>query len=67
MSSIVEIEAAIEKLPVHQLDELAVWLDNLRTRKDAPAPVESWLQRASGSALPGLTTAQVMALTREEE
>ena len=67
MSSILEIEAAIEKLPIHQLDELAVWLESLRVRRDAPAPVENWLLRASGKALPGLTTAQVMALTREVE
>ena len=30
MSTIAEIEAAIEKLPEPQVDELAVWLEKLR-------------------------------------
>jgi len=36
-------------------------------RRATPPPVESWLQRARGAALPGETTAKVMALTRGEE
>ncbi len=67
MSSIVEIENAIETLPAPQVDELAGWLETLRVRRATPAPVESWLQRAHGAALPGETTAKVMALTRGEE
>ena len=67
MSSIAEIENAIEKLPAPQVDELAGWLERLRVRRAAPPPVESWLQRARGAALPGETTAKVMALTRGEE
>jgi hypothetical protein len=67
MSSIVEIENAIEKLPAPQVDELAGWLETLRVRRATPAPVERWLQRARGAALPGETTEKVMALTRGEE
>ena len=67
MSSIAEIENAIEKLPAPQVDELAGWLEALRVRRAKPLPVESWLQRARGVALPGETTATVMALTRGEE
>ena len=67
MSSIAEIENAIEKLPAPQVDELAGWLQTLRVRRATPTPIESWLRRARGAALPGETTANVMALTRGEE
>ena len=67
MSNIDEIESAIEKLPTRQVEELAGWLEALRVKRATPPPVESWLQRARGAALPGETTAQVMTLTRGEE
>ena len=67
MSSIAEIENAIEKLPAPQVDELAGWLETLRVRRATTPPVESWLHHARGAALPGETTAKVMALTRGEE
>ena len=68
MSSIVEIESAIERLPAPQVEELADWLANLQEqRATAPPPVETWLQRARGAARPGETTAAVLALTRGEE
>ena len=67
MSSIAEIENAIEKLPAPLVDELAGWLETLRLRRATPPPVENWLKRARGAALPGETTAKVMALTRGEE
>lgn len=67
MSSIAEIENAIEKLPAPQVDELAGWLETLRVRRGTPPPVESWLQCARGAARPGETTGKIMALTRGEE
>jgi hypothetical protein len=67
MSTIAEIEAAIESLPEPQVDELATWLETLRLRRTSPPPVESWLSRAVGAAKPGVTTADVMTLTRGEE
>jgi hypothetical protein len=67
MNSIAEIEAAIEKLPDAQVDQLARWLQTLRQTRTTPPPVESWLQRARGVALPGVTTDDVMASTRGEE
>jgi len=67
MSGIAEIENAIEKLPAPQVDELAAWLEKLRTRRTTPAPVDFWLEGARGAALPGETTAKVMAKTRGEE
>jgi hypothetical protein len=67
MSTIAEIEAAIERLPAQQVDELARWLESLRAQRLTPPPVEEWLSRAIGAALPGVTTEGVMALTRGEE
>ncbi len=67
MSSIAEIEAAIEKLPAPQVDELAVWLETFRLRRPAAPLIESWLEQARGAATQGVTTAGVMALTRGEE
>ncbi|MEI6085832.1 MAG: hypothetical protein WCS70_16225 [Verrucomicrobiota bacterium] len=66
MSTIAEIEAAIEKLPEPQVDELAVWLEKLRVWRATPPPVETWLAHARGGARLGVTTADVMALTRGE-
>jgi hypothetical protein len=66
MSTIGEIEAAIEKLPDPQVNELAAWLEELRGRRTVPAPVEAWLSRARGGARPGATTTDVLALTRGE-
>lgn len=67
MSSIVEIESAIERLPAPQIEELAGWLANLRARRAKAPPVDTWLQRARGAALPGATTTAVQKLTRGEE
>lgn len=67
MNTITDIQAGIEELPAPQVDELAAWLETLRLRRATAAPLESWLERARGGALPGLTTASVMALTRGEE
>ena len=67
MSSIVEIEKAIEKLPDRQVDELVGWLEVFRGKRAKTLPVENWLERARGAARPGETTAKVMALSRGEE
>ena len=67
MSSIAEIETAIENLPAPQVDELVGWLEALRLKRATPPPVESRLARARGAAVPGETTAKIMALTRGEE
>ena len=67
MSTIAEIETAIANLPKPQVDELAAWLESFRTRRASPPPLESWLSRAVGAAKPGVTTADVMTLTRGEE
>ena len=67
MSSIAEIEAAIENLPRPQVDQLAQWLEAFRHRRATPPPVENWLEHARGAARPGINTDEVMALTRGEE
>ena len=67
MSTLTEIEAAIERLPTSQMDELALWLEMLRARRATPPQVENWLARARGAAVPGVTTANVLSLTRDEE
>lgn len=67
MSTIAEIETAIERLPAAQVEELAIWLEAYRARGAAPLAAEAWLERARGAALPDVTTADVMTLTRGEE
>ena len=67
MSTITEIESAIEQLPVPQVDELAIWLEAHRARRMVSLPAETWLKRARGAARPDVTTAEVMALTRGDE
>jgi hypothetical protein len=67
MSTIAEIEAAIQKLPDPQVEELARWFETLRLRRSSPPAPDTWLGRARGAALPGVTTANVMAFTRGEE
>ena len=47
MSTLSEIEAAIERLPAPQVDELALWLEQHRVRKPAAsAPEPDFLARA---------------------
>jgi hypothetical protein len=67
MSTVGEIEAAIENLPMPEVEELALWLEAYRVRGAAPLPAETWLKQARGAARPGVTTAEVMALTRGDE
>ena len=68
MSNVAEIEAAIAKLPHSQVEEVAQWLENFRQREAVPPQVvEDWLERASGAAIKGVTTEEIMKLTRGEE
>ncbi len=68
MSTIGEIETAIENLPLPQVEELALWLEAFRARGGAaPLPAETWLKQARGAARPGVTTTEAVALTRGDE
>ncbi len=67
MSTIGEIKTAIENLPLPEVEELALWLEAFRARGTAPLAAEAWLKQARGAARPGVTTAEVMALTRGDE
>ena len=67
MSTITEIESAIERLPAKEVEALAVWLETVRKRGVAKPAVEAWLNQARGAAQPRVSTADVMALTRGDE
>ncbi len=67
MSTIAEIESAIERLPPAQVAELANWFEQFQLQRATPPAVESWLERARGAARSGMTTDDVMALTRGEQ
>jgi hypothetical protein len=67
MSTIAEVESAIEQLPTPQVEELAVWLEAHRARRAAALAAAAWLEQARGAARPDATTAEVMALTRGDE
>ena len=67
MNTIAEIENAIERLPAPQVAELAAWLEQFRARRAMQPPAEAWLERARGAARPGVTTEDLLALTRGEE
>ena len=67
MSSVQEIEAAIAELPTPEVDELAIWLENLRRQRAVPGSIDNWLNRARGVALSDVTEALGMALTRGDE
>ena len=64
MSNVVEIEAAIEQLPLPQKREIADWLAEQLGGTNGRPPVENWLQKARGAATQKVTTDEIMALTR---
>jgi hypothetical protein len=66
MSTIAEIEAAIERLPAPQVAELADWLRTHQALRTPPLPLDTWLKHARGAARPDTKTADIMALTRGE-
>jgi hypothetical protein len=64
MTTLSEIEAAIEKLPAPQVDELAHWLETLRAQRLTSPPIDAWLAQARGMAIPGVTTDNTLDATR---
>ena len=66
MNTVAEIEAAIERLPLTEVEKVAEWLEAFRAQRSTGPQTEAWLARARGAARPGVTTAEVMSLTREE-
>jgi hypothetical protein len=64
MSTVAEIEAAIEKLRPAEVEELARWLQERRARGTTRPPVDEWLAHARGAARPGVTTDELLAATR---
>jgi hypothetical protein len=67
MSSVAEIEAAIEKLPVPEVDQLAHWLEGFLQRRVSTPALGTWLLNAKGAAVPDAQTQAIMNLTRGEE
>ena len=66
MSTVAEIEAAIKSLPLTEVERVAEWLETYRAQRGTGPQPEAWLERARGAARPGVTTAEVMTLTRGE-
>lgn len=66
MSSITEIEDAIQKLPSAQIEELANWLEQYRSKRASKTTVDEWLESARGAASAGESTSRIMSLTRGE-
>ncbi len=67
MDELEKIQSAIEKLADEQLEELAKRIDALRVRRATPVRVEQWLKRAVGAAKPGVTTDEILRMTRGED
>ena len=68
MKTLAEIQEAIRNLPPGQVEELAVWITSNRSRRPpSKEAVEKWLKWAVGAAKPGVTTDEIMRLTRGEE
>lgn len=65
MNTIAEIELAIERLPESQVAELAVWLEQHRQQRASPTEFDRWLNHARGVAKAGVTTDEIMAITRD--
>jgi hypothetical protein len=66
-----ELIEICEKLPPAQREEVTDFARSLLTRSNGETGLgrqaaERWLTRAVGTAKPGVTTDQVMALTRGE-
>ncbi len=67
VSTIAEIEAAIQSLPSSQVEELATCLQAHRSQRGVMKQVEKWLPQARGAAVEGVTTERVISATRGEE
>lgn len=71
MSTLAEIEAAVEQLPPTQQEELYAFLGarlEARPKKNrSPEEFEAWLKTARGVGVSGMTTDEIMAMTRGEK
>ena len=71
MSTLAEIEAAVELLPPAQQQELYASLGarlEIRPKKGlSPEEFKAWLEKARSIPRSGLTTDEIMAMTRGEE
>lgn len=67
MSTLAEIEKAIEALPPQDVDELVAWIESRKSGGTRGLPFERWLERARGAATTGLSTDAILAQTRGED
>ena len=72
MNTLAEIEAAVDQLPLTQQEELHAFLSaRLEARPEkkglSPEEFEAWLKTAEGVGRSGMTTDEIMAMTRGEE
>lgn len=67
MDDMDKIKADIERLTPAELEQLGKWVAELCVRRATPPHVEKWLKRAVGAAIPGVTTDDVMKMTRGED
>ena len=67
MTTLSEIESATEKLSASQVDELATWLESLRARQVQRLPADRWLEKARRAARPGVSTVEIVSMTRDAE
>lgn len=66
MTKLLEIEAAITRLPHDQVEQLASWLHDHLKKGQPNADFDGWLNRARGAALPGARTDEILAESRGE-
>lgn len=71
MSTLAEIESAVDQLPPAQQRELYEFLGarlEARPKKlRSPEEFEAWLKTARGVSVSGMTTDEMMTMTRGEE
>ena len=71
MSTLAEIEAAVDRLSRSQQEELyaslGARLEASPRKRLSPEEFEAWLKTARGVGLSGMTTDEIMTLTRGEE
>ena len=71
MSTLAEIEAAVDQLPPTEQKELHIFLSaRLEASNDkglSPEEIEAWLKTARGVGVSGMTTDEIMAMTRGEK
>ena len=71
MSTLAEIEVAVAQLPRAQQEELHAFLSTQLEKHPkrglTPEEFKAWIKTAEGVGISGMTTDEIMAMTRGEE